>query len=251
METNQIPSLTTLQTLPVIPAATFAAFKVAENEQEQSVSFVRPYDPKVQGIEGYRHVVIRYRNTDPKKAEKAAQMVTIPALKLSADYAVFSDGEPGNSLAKMLLNTLEDEQDSMIRSLIDQGQSNIYWTSLTLEKVIEAYNAVRVSQRLTKEQIEAWAVIALKEACEVRADQISESKGYNEEQKEKQRAGTLNAYKELASKLAAPVPNIGQEQATALKNMLVVAKLDDDMAKVLRNKLEAILNPKVVDGSDL
>lgn len=253
---QQIPSLASLNSLPVV--ATFAAFKEpvvgkAEDgsDSEPGVSFVRGYDPKVQGIEGFRHVVIRYRNTDPKKAEKPAQMVTIPQIKIGAEFAVFADGEPGESLGKILQNAIEDEQDAMIRSWIDQGQSNIYWPSLDLAEVIKAYNAVRVSQRLTKEQIEGWANVALAEACNARADQISVAKSYNDEQKQKQRAATLKAYVDLASKLAAPVPNIGQEQATALKNMLVVAKLSDDMSKVLANKLEAILNPKVAENGDL
>lgn len=244
-----IPILAELQQMPVVSAPNFAAF-IAEKE----ISFVREYDPKVTAIEGYRHSVIRYRNTDGKST-KTAQMVTIPALKLPTDYAVFSDGEPGTSLAKMLLDTLEDAQDSMIRVFIDgDGKnkvSNIGWSLLTLEQVIANYNAVRVSVRLTKEQIEAWAKIAFVAACNQRADQISEASKHTPEQNAKQRAGTLNAYADLAMKLAAPVPNIGQNQAIALKNMLTVAKLDDDMAKALFAKLEVILNPKVVENGDL
>lgn len=233
-----IPVLTDMP-LASTPSS-FAAFKEAER-----ISFVRQYDPRVQGIEGYRHAVIRYRNTDKKVAEKVAQMVTIPQIRLSDEYLL---PEPAS---KVLIGCLEDEQDNMVRSMIDLGRSNIPWSELTLECTLASLTALRVSNRLSKEQIEAWAAIAFVSFCNTRADQISEAKKYNPEQSAKQRAGTLTAYKELAMKLAAPVPNIGQEQATALKNMLTVANLDDDMAKVLKAKLEAILNPQVVVSGDL
>lgn len=231
-------TIPTLDSLPQV--ATFAAFKEAER-----ISFVRPYDPKVVGIEGYRHAVVRWRQTDKNTAAKPAQMVTIPQIKLTDEYLM------PEVAASLFVGLLEDEQDSIIRSLIEQKASSISWDSLTLEKVIESLTAVRTSSRLTKEQITAWANVAMLEACNTRADQISEAKGYNDEQKKKQRAGTLNAYVALAAKLAAPVPNMGQNEATALSNMLEVAKLDDDIAKVLKKKLHAILNPQVVETGDL
>lgn len=234
-----IPTLAEVTTLASTPSS-FAAFKA-----EESISFVRTYDPRVQAIEGYRHAVIRYRNTDKKAVEKTAQMVTIPQLKLSDEYLL------PEKAASVLLGLFEDEQDSMIRSMIDAGTSNIHWNNLTLDCVLASLTAARVSNRLTKEQIEAWARIAFVEVCNQRADQISSAKSYNAEQATKQRAGTLNAYVELAAKLSAPVPNIGMEQATALKNQMILAKLDDDMAKVLRAKLETILNPKIVENGDL
>lgn len=238
------PSALTIPVLTEMPLAltlsSFAAFKV-----EEAISFVRVYDPKVQSIEGYRHAVIRYRNTDKKVAEKIAQMVTIPQLKLTDDFLM------PDVAGKVLLGVLEDEQDNMIRSMIDQSKSVIHWSDLTLDCIFASLTALRVSNRLSKEQIEAWANIAFVPFCNQRADQISEAKQYNEDQKAKQRAGTLNAYKELACKLSAPVPNIGQESATALQNMFLVAKLDDDMAKVLKAKLHAILNPVVANMGDL
>lgn len=232
-----IPSLADLP-LAVVPSS-FAAFKA-----EEAISFVRQYDPRVQGIPGMRHAVIRYRNTDKKIAEKTAQMVTIPQIALNDDYLL------PEQAAKVLLGIIEDEQDNMIRSMIDTGASVIHWANLTLEMTLASLTAIRVSSRLSKEQIEGWAKIALVPACNQRADQVSEAKSYNADQQAKQRAGTLNAYCELICKLAAPVPNIGQEQATAAKNLLLVSKLDDDMAKVLLNKLDAILNPKVLSGGE-
>lgn len=234
-----IPSLTDA---PAIAAPNFAAYK-----PEEKVSFVRKYDPTVQAIAGMRHAVIRYRNTDKKVAEKVAQMVTIPQITVSDDAAVFASDD----FKKIVTGLLEDEQDAMIRSYLDQGMSNVYWENLTFDKVLASLTAIRVSNKLTKDQIEAWAKIALVEVCNQRADQISEAKQYNAEQKAKQRAGTLNAYVTAAMKLAAPVPNLGQNEATALKNLLLVSKLDDDLAKVLLAKLEAILNPKIAENGDL
>jgi hypothetical protein len=234
-----IPSLAEVTTLATTPSS-FAAFKA-----DEGISFVRQYDPKVQAIEGYRHAVIRYRNTDKKAVEKVAQMVTIPQLKLTDDYLL------PEKATSILLGVFEDEQDAMIRSMIDNGASTIHWNLLTLDHVLASMTAARVSNRLTKEQIEAWARIAFVEVCNQRADQISQAKNYSADQAAKQRAGTLNAYVELAAKLSAPVPNIGMEAATALKNQMLLAKLSDDLSKVLFAKLEAILNPQIVANGDL
>jgi hypothetical protein len=223
--------------------ATMAAFK-----EEERFSFVRQYDPKVQVIEGYRHAVIRYRNTDAKTVSKVAQMVTVPSIAIPDDMALVTD----ERLAKVIVAMLEDEQDNMIRSLIDSKQVTvIHWDSLEVSKVLDSLTAVRMSQRLTKEQIENWARIALAECTKQRALQIAAAKQLDEANTAKQVAGVLNAYVGIACKLAAPVPNVGQNEATALQNMMLTAKLDDDMAKVLLAKLHAILNPKILENEYL
>lgn len=223
-------------------SGTFAAFK-----EEERLSFIRPYSPNVQAIAGYRHAVIRWRNTDKGTASKPAQMVTVPSLMLPEDNYLLPE-----SAAKVLLGVLEDEQDAMIRAEIENKASYIGWDNVTLEKVLDSLTAIRVSQRLTKEQIEHWANVALVEFCNTRAAQICESKGITDATEiAKHQAGTLNAYKKRVMLLAAPVPNIGQGEATAVLNALTVAKLDDDMAKVLIKKLNAILNPKIIEDDYL
>jgi hypothetical protein len=226
--------------LEVLP--TFGAFKV-----EERISFVRGYDPKVQDIPGFRHAVIRYRNTDSKVVQRTAQMVTVPSITISEDHALF--GNP--KMQQVVTAVLEDEQDNMIRSQLDQGISMIHWETLTVDKVLDSLTAVRMSQRLTKEQIENWFAVAGKDVCTTRATQISQAKGLNESDTAKQIAGTMTAYKNLAMKLAAPVPNIGENEAKAMKNILILGNLADDMAKVLLAKLEQILNPKIVENTDL
>lgn len=233
---QQIPTLDSIATL-----ATFGAFKV-----DEKLSFVRPYDPKVQAIPGFRHAIVRYRNTDKAgTVDKPAKMATVPELKLTDDYLV------PEKAANVLLGVFEDEQDNIVRGFVDSGASHITWDSVTLDKVLDSLTAVRLSNRLTKEQIENWSKIALVDSCTVRATQIAVEKKYNAEQTAKQVAGTINAYVALAMKMAAPVPNIGQGEATALNNMLLVSKLDDDMAKVLLAKLNAILHPKITENGDL
>lgn len=239
---SQIP---TFAEIGVSTLAPFDAFKL-----EEKFSFVRPYSPSLcNELAGYRHSVIRYRNTDKTgTVSKPAKMVTIPQLALPDDWQVAMD----ERAQKVILGVLEDEQDNIIRNLIDEKQaSRVSWDDLVLDKVLDSLTAVRISQRLTKEQIEAWGRVAMNEVCTTRAKQIAEAKGFNPEQTAKQIAGTLNAYVALAMKLAAPVPNIGQNEATALQNLLLVGQLDDDMAKVLKAKLHAILNPKVAENNDL
>lgn len=237
-----VPSFADVSTDNLALFATFGAFKV-----EEKFSFVRPYDPKVTDIAGFRHAVIRYRNTDSKAVQRSAQMVTVPSIKLPDEYSLL----PAKAL-QVINGVFEDEQDNMIRSQIDTGRAQIYWETLTLDKVLDSLTAVRMSQRLNKEMIENWFRIAAKNVCSTRAVQIAQAKGISDSAEiEKQVAGTLNAYCNLAMKLAAPVPNLGENEARALKNVLVVGALADDMAKILLAKLEQILNPKVIENADL
>lgn len=221
--------------------ATFAAFKVAEQ-----LSFIRQYDPRVTTIAGYRHAVIRFRNTDAKATPKTAQMVTVPQLVLPEEFSLLPE-----KAIKVLMGAFEDAQDSIIRSRIDIGAHHVPWDCLELDKVLDFLTAVRMSQRLTKEGVENWFKIAAKDVCTIRANQIAESKGFDATQSAMQVAGTINAYCALATKLSAPVPNLGENEAKALKNLLVVGALSDDMAKVLLAKLEQILNPKITENTDL
>lgn len=235
---NSIPKL---GDVPAIPVVAFAAFK-----EESRISFVRGYDPKVSAIAGYRHAIIRYRNTAAKgTVERAAQMVTVPQLVLGADYQL-----PANA-AVVFRGVLEDEEDSIIRSLLDQGASTVSWDSVGVAAALASITAVRTSNRLSKEQIEAWGTKALADVCLARANEIIADKKLAEPEALKQRAGTLNAYVALAAKMAAPVPNIGMDGARALKAMMERGSLADDVAKVILAKIEAILNPKILESGDL
>lgn len=239
-QTNQVQGMPTLESVATL--ATFGAFKV-----DEKFSFVRPYAvASAIAITGFRHSIIRYRVTGTEKVEKPARMVTVPSVKLTEEYDLLDE-----RAKKVVLGVFEDEQDNMIRSTIDQGSERVFWENVTLDKILDSLTAIRISNRLTKDQVEGWAKVAFAQACYQRADQISEAKSFNEEQRAKQRAGTLTAYCNLAMKLSAPVPNIGQGEATALKNMIAVANLDDDLAKVLSGKLDSILNPKVIQNADL
>jgi len=235
---SEIP---TLDTVSLATAATFGAFKL-----EERFSFIRPYSPSVcVELKGFRHAVVRYRNTDDKVIKKAAQLATIPQIVLPEEYQFLDE-----RARKVILGIFEDEQDDIIKSLIEEKQvSTVGWDLLTLDKVLDSLTAVQLSKRLKKEQIEAWFKVAAKQVCDTRAMQIAEAKQFNPEQTAKQIAGTMNAYCALAMKLAAPVPNIGQGEATALQNMLTVGKLDDDMSRVIKAKLHAILHPKIAENS--
>jgi hypothetical protein len=205
----------------------FAAYKA-----DSKISFIRPYDPKVQAIAGFRHAVIRYRVTDGMKAkgtvEKPALMVTIPQITLpDSDYML------PEKASSVLLGVLEDAQDTIIKGLIEDKASTIGWSHVTLDATLEAMTAVRVSQRLTREQIENWSKVAMKEVCEARAA----IQGRN-----------VAEYYETFGALAAAVPNIGEATAKVLNALLTESKCADDMSKVLAKKLHAVLNPSIGKG---
>lgn len=234
--------------VPVLATATVLTTAFAAFRADEQFSFIRPYDPKVQSIPDYRHAVLRFRNTD-NKVVKTAQMATVPQIKLPEDFILVMD----KKAQQVFLGVLEDAEDDIIRNLHEGHKaSKVSWSDLGMQKALDYLTAERVSKRLTKEQIENWFNIAGKQFCEQRAAQICEAKGIKDvETVAKQQAGTMNAYRKGMCALAAPVPNLGENEANALQNMLLVSKLDDDMAKVLKAKLHAILHPEVTENGDL
>lgn len=226
---------------PAVVQATFASFR-----EDTKHSFIRAYDPKVAGLEGYRHAIIRYRDTSKGTAIKSPKMVTIPVVAFTDDYKL-----PVAALT-VLRGVIEDQQDDIIRTMIDKNESLISWNDVTLDKCLETLTATRVSQRLTSDQIAGWVRVALKDAMEQRAAQHCESKLITEPDAiVAQVIKTANSYVEHFSKLAAPVPNLGQQAAMHLQNLLTIANVDDDIAKSLKKKLHAILNPQVAENGDL
>lgn len=221
----------------------FAAFKA-----DKQISFIRPYDPK-QAIasEGYRHAILRYRTTDKNVAAKPAKMVTVPQVTLSSDWLL------SEQAAKVLVGVIEDQQDAMIKALIDADVSLIEWEHITVEKCLDALTAIQVSQRLSKEQIEGWVMATLQNFLRKRGEQVAESKAFKVGSDEhlKQVAGVITNYKNKFGNLAAPVPSLMQNEAQSLQNMLLASGVDDDIAKSLKRKLHAILNPEIVAGVEL
>src|SRR5260221_2625541 len=194
---------------------------------------------------GYRHAVIRYRVVGKTAVDKPAKMATIPQIKLDADnYLLPKQAET------VLLGVLEDQQDGMIRDMIESGKNTIAWEDVTLEKTLSALTATRISNRLTREIVESWADAAIRPFTDARAQQVAEAKGFTSDATKvsAQQAATFNAYKDNLAKLAAAVPNVGQDTATQLQVFLKGSKLDDDIAKVLNKKLHAILNPAAASG---
>lgn len=207
---------------------------------EKQLSFVVPYNPKISEMIGYRHAVVRYRVTGTNKVDKPAKMATVPQIKLDADsYLLPKQAET------VLLGVLEDQQDGMIREMIEAGKNTIAWEDITLEKTLSALTATRISNRLTREIVELWADVAIRPFTDARAQQIAEAKGFAADVAKvaAQVAATFNSYKDNLAKLAAAVPNVGQDTANQLDVFMTNSKLDDDIAKVLKRKLHAILNP--------
>jgi hypothetical protein len=210
---------------------------------EKMLSFVVNYNPKIGEMPGYRHSVIRYRVVENKttpsaKVDKPAKMVTIPSV-------TFPDGEylmPVSAFT-VLRGVLEDQQDAMIRETIEGGSNTIKWEDITLEKTLAALTATRISNRLTREIVELWCDAAIRIHTDKRAAEISEAKKHSPDFARLQAAATFNKYKENLAKLSAAVPNLGQEDAQRCEQFLLRSLLDDDIAKVLKKKLHAILNP--------
>lgn len=215
----------------------FSAFKASE-----AISYVRPYDAKATAIENYRHAVCRYRDTTKGVSVKPAKMVTIPAVVLPDEYSLLPE-----KARTVVVGMFEDCQDNIVRNLIDNGSNVIPWDAVSLDNCLEVLTAVRVSQRLTKEQVMAWVSVAMLPYIEQRSAQVSEAKSYTPVQATAQLAVMVNAYKDKLGRLSAAVPNLSQDDAMKLQNALKVANLGDDMSRTLLAKLHAILNPAAAD----
>lgn len=229
--------------------------QVAAFNPEAKVSFVRPYDAKETALEGYWNVIIRYRQTDKSKAVPPSKMVTIPAITLPVTLksipGIDSTTDPVKLLS-ILSGTLQDGQESIVKYLVDgEGKKEISWADVALEATVEFLTAARVSQRLTREGIEAWASVTLKDALAKRGAAVAAHKGITEPAMVAvQVASTTNRYVSLFGGLAAAVPALKQEETMACQKLLAEANLADDMARSLAAKLHTMLNP-VIEVSDL
>lgn len=235
MDTPQQVAIPVLTDFPATADLDFTKFSVDNRK-----SFVVGYNPKVGEMPGYRHAVIRYRVTGSNKVDKPAKMVTIPQIALDADNYLLP-----SAAATVLLGVLEDQQDGMIRDLLEANKQTIEWDDVSLDKTLAALTATRISNRLTREMIELWADVAIKAHTDARAQAIVNQKATAgvTVSLATQQAATFTTYKDNLAKLSAAVPNVGQDTATSLQTFLTNSKLDDDIAKVLLKKLHAILNP--------
>jgi carboxylesterase type B len=219
----------------------FSAFSV-----DKQISFIRPYDPRVSDIPNYRHAIIRFWTPKGQKAAgiaaKPAKMVTIPSVKLPDDDYLMPE-----QAYKVLTGVLEDQQDIIIKSKIDAGEALINWADVSIPTLFDALTSVRVSKRLTSEQIKSWATTFMTDAFKSRvAEMVTRNPTINAGS---QLAKTTNTYVELFSKLSAPVPKLDAVQLNALTSMLDRSKLNDDIAAALRNKINVLLNPEI-EGMD-
>lgn len=241
METNQTVSpVIVTPAIPVLTSPEAQSLDFTKFNAEKMFSFVVPYNPKISEMADYRHAVVRYRVTGTNKVDKPAKMATVPQVKLDADnYLLPKQAET------VLLGVLEDQQDGMIREMIESGKNTITWEDITLEKTLAALTATRISNRLTREIVELWADVAIRPFTDARAQQIAKDKKFDSDATKvaAQVAATFNSYKDNLAKLAAAVPNVGQDTANQLQVFMTNSKLDDDIAKVLNRKLHAILNP--------
>lgn len=226
--------------VPVLTSASAESLDFTKFNAEKMLSFVVPHNAKVSEMSGYRHAVIRYRVVGKTAVDKPAKMATIPQIKLDADSYLLP-----KAAETVLLGVLEDQQDGMIREMIEAGSNTIKWEEITLEKTLSALTATRISNRLTREIVELWADAAIRPTTDKRAMQVAETKGFSADAAKvaMQQAATFNAYKDNLAKLAAAVPNLGMETANQLDVFMKASALDDDIAKVLKRKLHAILNP--------
>lgn len=238
----------------------FAAFNEADK-----VSFIRDFNVKLATeIPGYRHSVIRYRVITAKQQQgeiKPTKLVTVPQLILPS-YLGQLDMPKENTeefvkLASVLLATLEDGQDSMIREIVDSGKTvTVQWSEITLDKVITFLTTARTGARLTRESVEAWVMNeTMQDTIKQRAAELHLAKqqaGVNDGKTLEVRTAELaNRYKQLIGGLAAAVPTLKQNEAEACETIIQRSKLDDDTSRSLMKKLDAMLRPKVVADGDL
>lgn len=235
----------------------FAAYNEAEK-----VSFIRDFNVKLATeIAGYRHSVIRYRVITAKQQQgeiKPTKLVTVPQLVMPTSYLNLEGENAQNvTLNAVLLATLEDGQDSMIREIVDSGKSTtVAWEEITLDKVITFLTTARTGARLTRESVEAWVMSeTMQDTIKQRAAELHLSKqqsGINDGKTLEVRTAELaNRYKTLIGGLAAAVPTLKQNEAEACESIIKRSKMDDDTSRSLMKKLDAMLRPKVVADGDL
>lgn len=186
----------------------------------------RPYDSALgeqPALAGYRNVKCLYK-TNAKTGKVAADNSQIRVEDGITEAVIV---ERIKELAPYLVGFLQGEQDKIVKRLHLAGMTLLSPKQYSLDEVVAALEASGTSQRLNKEQIEAWFAADMYEILLVAfADKMGIVEAPTEEQQTKLDA-ILGVYKAKFGSLASGKTHYREEEADMLLKALSVAGAED------------------------
>jgi hypothetical protein len=209
-------------------------------------SFVT-YDPKAnqKPYDGQRLAKIKFRFTQAQKdrgeTEKQAMAVSVPLVS-------FSDLESNFDLLKaMLLDTVIDTQDLLLRSLLEDGKTSVSDDQISISSIVAFYNSTGgTSGRLNGDQIKEWFTDTLKDKLMLAfADKLGVPDSPSEEDNKKIEIA-CNVYRDKIAMFASPKTKFDLETVGKLEKALALIP-DDALAVKFTARLEQMKTQQSVD----
>lgn len=185
----------------------------------------------------HRLVVLRWKDTATKKAISATRFVSIPMIEVQVTPTC---------LATALRLAAESIQDAIIRRQVEADllrsptvpPTSIAATAITPE-AMAAYSAeTATSSRLTKEIVESWFDLSLREPLELALAATGKITS------DEQLATAIQAYKSGLAILSGPHANYQPEQADKLISVIQKATDQGETATKLIGRLETMKSAK-------
>ncbi len=249
--------LDTMNTLNTAPAqalhaadlnrATAQAAQVGIDAQVDTNCY-RPYDSQLgeqPALAGYRNVKCLYK-TNKQTGIAAGDNSQVRIEDGITEEVVI---ERITELAPYLIGFLQGEQDKIVKKLHLAGMTLLSPTQYSLDEVIAALEASGVSQRLNKEQIEAWFSTEMYEPLLVAfADKMGVSEHPTEEQQAKLDT-VIAVYKAKFGSLASGKTHYRTEEADMLLRAIEVTGVE--ATSMGKRFVARLLKMKQTTGNDL
>ena len=155
MQTIQDTTVSNNQSIQTTPYSDSVTMNSELDKLGESLGSFKPYDSQlpIADISGTRIVKCLYqKSTTTGLKVKENHYTRIPTKHLTEQHIVNRISE----LSNYVLSYLQDEEDKQIKDLHKRGGLKVYTETLSMDKIIEALEMASVSNRLTKEVIEAW-----------------------------------------------------------------------------------------------
>jgi hypothetical protein len=202
-------------------------------------------------LTGQRLSKVGYKGTPENKARGFKSIcVSVPFVSLSqSDMDIYSE-----AFERLIVQSLHNAQDGIVRSLYESSNGTISSVSdddLSIQNCLAYIEAENNGGRLSKEFLEAWFDVAIKDNLSV---VIADKLGFDDMNDTQLNVieKHLNGYRGLISSLAGNKTMLQPNQIKSLRKVLDIATSEDDTVSKLRNKLHTMENkPKMEDLLEL
>jgi len=211
---------------------------------------ITKFDAKLsQALTGQRLAKCRYKTTAKQAAKYPSVCVSVPYIDVRNQVTDYSP------LFPHIQAMLENAQDGIIRSLYESSDgtlSQVTDSDLSISACISFMAAENEGSRLTKEFIESWFDISVRDYVYAL---VSEKLGYGTDDLTMEQDITVckhvNGYRGMYSALAGGKTMYQPNQIASLKRVLDIVDTDDTSTRLINRLNKMLETPKMEDLLEL